>query len=1455
MKNLTKIFMAVVAGMFAFSCVTDTTEDLGVKLEGQGGVYEVAISLAEATKTQLGEKVDGLYPLYWSEGDAIAINGVNSNPLIAGGSADATFQFNKEVYRPYCVVYPASAAVAVEEGEEVTPAPVTVYPVTFAAVQPYTVGTFAPEAAPMYGYAAELAEGEEEAPIQLNHLTGVLRLAIKGNGEKVTSIVVKTEKGKIAGPFTVDCANGALVAQEGAVNTVTVTFAEGLVLGTEATPVYVTVPAGNYGTFVITVNTESNGKMTVKFNSDVKAIAAGVVREFSEFAYEANANDTEDIFLIDSEDALIEFARIAGTFYPRTEAKVVANLDMSEIAWTPIANFGEYVFDGGSDEGYTINGLKAPLFNKCAATIKNVKLTNVNYTVTDLAHSGAIACHLYGDMDNCSASGSVNINNTTFAPENITNQYEEICHAGLVGLVHGGAVTNCVNDVDITVTSLCEVEESIKSTVGGVVGGASAAAQFNNLTNNGDITYAGTTQKGNVYISGVVGKSNTTEGEKGISAMNNCTNNGAISTTASSVSEGSLILTGITGDLYVGADVVCDKLVNNGAITHCGQCGNLSVAGVIGYRAECSFTNCKNTGNFTVKAGAVTKINRLTGIITDTWTGDLANNLSNSGNLVVEKATTTTNYIAGIGAGTTSVTTYTNCSNSGNLSVASQTTATAIYMMGHITGTLSATTISGCTNTGSLTVGDEIALTDYVQVSGLFNGVQGKDATTPTISDCSNSGALSVGSVSVNSTEKNHSRIYMSGLIATLGAGAMENCYNEATGTISATDCTAKDQFMVGGLIGYISYQNAIENQVVSLTDCENKANISLAPISVSGSYVGGIAGQAWAEKTDQTVKFVRVKNSGNLNLTGATWGNPYIGGIWAQPNNYSVVELDGCENSGNITFNASQKNKPYIGGMIGHESNKASVLIKNCTNKGNITLSSNASAIRIAGILGSREQSLSTVTLDGCTNLGTVKVDAVLSATTVAWAVGGMVGYFTSGPITVKDCTNGSATDATKGTVTIGEAVGGVGVGGIIGLGNNTVNISGCKNYGNVSQTGIGGYYLVEKDANNKEKKTNRYVGIGGIFGYNQAAGTNISNCENHGLVEYGTAASNNRTNVGGIFGLSTTGTAAAPNTITSCKNYGTVKYAGASCGMETTVAGIVAFPQGVTTITNCENTSTGVVWAAGKCSSNYDIGGVVGGPNSTNVNITYCVNNGTVQQTKTNNGQNYIGGIVGYAYTWGVLSYCTNNGAIETVGSSSSKRDYVGGIVGYARHMSGNSELSNCVNTYPLVFTGKAGTVYHGGICGAMTHEDTAGTYTFVTENLYNLADLTFKGSSNAGTPAIKCGGIAGYIQSPISNSYCYANLKAIGLEGNIGVISGSARMSNKNEKVLNCGIGGNLIFEQVTEPDANGDEVTVDVLTPVNLTMLYGVAIDEALAIEEGNSILTEKPATPNYTYNAQ
>ena len=59
MKNLTKIFVAVAALFVGFACTTDATEDLGVNL---GGQTTLTISLEES-RTQLGEKVDGIYSL------------------------------------------------------------------------------------------------------------------------------------------------------------------------------------------------------------------------------------------------------------------------------------------------------------------------------------------------------------------------------------------------------------------------------------------------------------------------------------------------------------------------------------------------------------------------------------------------------------------------------------------------------------------------------------------------------------------------------------------------------------------------------------------------------------------------------------------------------------------------------------------------------------------------------------------------------------------------------------------------------------------------------------------------------------------------------------------------------------------------------------------------------------------------------------------------------------------------------------------------------------------------------------------------------------------------------------------------------------------------------------------------------------------------------------------------
>ena len=312
MKNLTKIFLAVAVAMFAFSCVTDTTEDLGIAHEGKA----VVVASLEQARTQLGEKTDGHYPLYWSEGDAIAVNGIASTTLqgVSANTTNATFSFNSELNYPLCAVYPAPAegVVAEAEGAQV---------VTFAAVQPYTVGTFAPGVAPMYGYAE--AEGQA---VQFNNLSGVLCLKISGNGEVLTGATISAESGAIAGNFDVDCTTGVLTAHADASNSVSVTFGEGLTLGAEATPIYVAVPAGKYGVVSIVLTTADAKTMTVKFDSSNRPIAVGVVREFTAIDFEANVADGEWFEIHNSADMLI-LAKDAATLAYKG-AKLMADVDM-----------------------------------------------------------------------------------------------------------------------------------------------------------------------------------------------------------------------------------------------------------------------------------------------------------------------------------------------------------------------------------------------------------------------------------------------------------------------------------------------------------------------------------------------------------------------------------------------------------------------------------------------------------------------------------------------------------------------------------------------------------------------------------------------------------------------------------------------------------------------------------------------------------------------------------------------------------------------------------------------------------------------------------------------------------------------------------------------------------------------------------------------------------------------
>jgi hypothetical protein len=117
----------------------------------------------------------------------------------------------------------------------------------------------------------------------------------------------------------------------------------------EATPIFVTVPAGNYGVFVATIHTVSGKKMAVRFDSNEKPISVGKVREFAPFTFVENTVE-EAIFEIYDFADLQKFAQIASAakFYPRVEAKLMENIVVPEGAeWTPVEGF-RHTFNGNN---------------------------------------------------------------------------------------------------------------------------------------------------------------------------------------------------------------------------------------------------------------------------------------------------------------------------------------------------------------------------------------------------------------------------------------------------------------------------------------------------------------------------------------------------------------------------------------------------------------------------------------------------------------------------------------------------------------------------------------------------------------------------------------------------------------------------------------------------------------------------------------------------------------------------------------------------------------------------------------------------------------------------------------------------------------------------------------------------------------------------------------------------
>ena len=269
-RVLSLILFAIIA---LTSCYNDLPSDSSIVGEG---LTTLTVALP-STRTELGEKSGDSYPVYWSEGDCIAMNGKCSAEAVinAENRASASFSVNYILNYPYRITYPYVSTTSYA------------YPkVVFPAEQSYVEGSFAQGSAPMCGYAES-----ENVSLELKHLAAVLRMPVKAHKDGIflQKIVVKAiNNAKIAGTFSVDCQSGAVNATNDGSNSITYTLPSNFALSTTKESIFhIAMPAVDAGVCVVEFVDSKGGVMVGTWNA--KSLKAGTVREFKSITYNAGA--------------------------------------------------------------------------------------------------------------------------------------------------------------------------------------------------------------------------------------------------------------------------------------------------------------------------------------------------------------------------------------------------------------------------------------------------------------------------------------------------------------------------------------------------------------------------------------------------------------------------------------------------------------------------------------------------------------------------------------------------------------------------------------------------------------------------------------------------------------------------------------------------------------------------------------------------------------------------------------------------------------------------------------------------------------------------------------------------------------------------------------------------------------------------------------------------------------
>ncbi len=1096
----------------SYSCVQDTTADLAPVISepngGSGEVGTLQVSMPVSSRTALGDKVDGKYPVSWCESDVLAVNGKPTTGIAIYEETPnvAVFDLPLGITIPYHIVYPyqgEDVAVEANSGK---------YPVVFSAEQQHTEGTFAPNSAPMFAWS----NGFED--IHMEHLAAALRFSIKAKEGQVVDLkyisVSTVDATPIAGTFDVYCTDkddivaGTLEARSNTYPTVFYNFEnDSYKLSTDQeSTFYIVVPNGEYERFEINF-VEQSGKVysrTFDATGD-KKLLGGKVREFPSLVFDLE--DCNNMLLIGTDVDMQTLANEvkAGTFNQNYDgALLISDIDMTDKTWESLNNFAS-LFEG---RGYSIKGLTTPLFGmNVTGTISNVNVEGnivetTNGKVGLVARSLAVDGDKVGTIFHCSATGSIEYKNSALA---VSNDLSLINIGGVVGGVYGGKVSLAEATVDVTISAVAG--EDGKTTeftpcIGGVVGYACEYGENTPVvvenTSNGAINWDDQSQsiKAVPYIGGVAGY--------------------------------------VTAGSFEGN-------VNTGALAISEPMDDLDWGGVIG-ASHVSVVNCENKGSLVIDE-TVTKAN-IGGVLGKLIAGSIEN-CENSGQLLfdddfyIEGNCNIGGVVAYAESGTKAIA---GCSNSGSITYLgscrclnrSSYRGNANVALGGVVGMTWSELVSECRNQKSAVLniagklsGNGDILNNVVEISentaiaGVIGVRAGRKAVLGIADDVKTENCHNEGDVTFKWQYCGAAYIFSSACIGIFESDYIKSCSNSGSVNVEANvssdvvthETTSTVTLFVSGMFGYIS--ESCDN----IHECLNSGLVKVSNSSSRVIRVSGLLGTAKnSTKNPVNIKFNKCGNTGNIIVNDdVKIRSLYVGGILS--NTASIkLQYSNCYNSGSIESRANATGETYIGSIFGLSAGSdTGAGTEGITNSGRVTYAGNSALAYVGGYCGQYKENKHTVQFE---NASTGVVEYKGNASLAAF-VGGVAGL--GGSVAHNAGSNGGViTEISSFTYNTGGAFEKE----MINNGNVTilgyapkVYVSGGFGYIGTTGAGVSGLSnngTVEVPDMSSAKNLPESIYMGGVFGY-ATMGTNyptsvgsitkakaISDCHNTGDIIY---------------------------------------------------------------------------------------------------------------------------------------------------------------------------------------------------------------------------------------------------------------------------------------------------------------------------------------------------------------